>query len=93
MASVEHHRQAWHWGRWSVAVLLLGALGAAAVCESMGWPFLQAPLQRFLTNTLQRDVSFATPDGGTAPAQGAFRVYLLGGIDLRLANLRVAAPD
>jgi hypothetical protein len=75
-----------------MTALLLFGLGLAIVSESMGWPFLQAPLQRFLSNTLQREVSFAAPADTVEPAGGAFRVHLWGGIELRLAYLRVAAP-
>ncbi len=76
---------------WVVVTLLLSLVGLAAVSEALGWPFLRQPLQRFLTQTLQRDVSFATPDGADLPDQ-AFAVHLLGGLELRVANLRVAAP-
>jgi uncharacterized protein involved in outer membrane biogenesis len=68
--------------------LLVVALGAWG--EYQGWPWLQQPLQRFLSQALQREVSFAPPEG--AIPEGVFRVQLLDGIHLRLPYLRVAAP-
>lgn len=77
---------------WALLALLLFAVGLAAVCESMGWPFLQQPLQRFLSNSLQREVSFDAPAGATTPQDRTFQVHLLGSVKLRVAHLRVAAP-
>ncbi len=81
--------------RWSAALPVAGALLLAlivgvAVGESMGWPFLAGPLQRWLTSTLQRDVVLgADPQ---RPQEGGFRLRLVGGLRLETARLEIAAP-
>lgn len=69
--------------RWPGALASIAAavLVGVASAEVMGWPFLAEPMQRWLTQTLQRDVDF-TVDGHT-PA--SVRVRLLG-------QLRIEAP-
>jgi uncharacterized protein involved in outer membrane biogenesis len=72
-----------------VALLLVLGLGFA-VGESMGWPFLVAPLQSRLQQKLGHSVSLrAAPDGG--PAQAA--LHLWGGIRFQSPVLEIAAPD
>ena len=56
-------------------------LAGAAGCEALGWPFLAQPMQRWLTQALQRDVDLSL-DGHT-PA--SVRVRLFG-------RLRIEAP-
>ncbi|WP_367849321.1 AsmA family protein [Rhodoferax sp. WC2427] len=76
--------------RWRVglvAVLLCGA-GGVAVGEWLGWPFLAAPLQNFLSDKLDRKVRFA--DEGAAAT--GFAVRFLGGIRLQAPLLQIAAP-
>lgn len=76
--------------KWRVvlAAVLLCAVGAVAIGEWLGWPFLAAPLQNMLSDRLNRTVRFAQ-DG--QPATG-FQVRFLGGIRLKAPLLNIAAP-
>lgn len=73
--------------RWprALAALLLIALALVAAGELSGWPWLAAPLQQMLSETLGRRVRI---DDGTG-----FRLRLLGGVRLRTARLEIDAPD
>lgn len=61
---------------------------AAGICEAIGWPFLAAPMQRWLGATLDRPVAFSE-DPSVPPT---VRLHLLGGIDITAAYLRIGAP-
>lgn len=56
---------------------------AFAVCEWKGWPFLRAPLERFASEQLHRDITIAEP----------FELHLLGSVRLRVDTLSVSAPE
>ncbi|BDT66607.1 hypothetical protein os1_07700 [Comamonadaceae bacterium OS-1] len=71
-----------------LAAVLLCTAGGVAVGEWLGWPFLAAPLQNFLSDKLDRKVRFA--DEGTAAT--GFAVRFLGGIRLQAPVLEIAAP-
>ena len=83
------------WRRWQlmlVAALLL-MLGAVALCESLGWPFLAGPVERALSTMLDRRVRLSAPAGaGAGPAATAFRVRFFGNIRVRAPWLEIAAP-
>ena len=69
---------------------------AFGICEAMGWPFLAAPMQRWLSSTLERRVSFASdrpsdPAGGPA-SDPRVQIHLLGGIDIAAAHIEIGAP-
>ena len=76
--------------KWRVALVavVLVAVGAVALGEWLGWPFLAAPLQNFLSDKLDRKVRFA---GEGTPAAG-FAVRFVGGIRLHTPLLAIAAP-
>nr|WP_315239458.1 AsmA family protein [uncultured Albidiferax sp.] len=74
--------------RMGLAAVLLCATGGVAVGEWRGWPFLAAPLQNFLSDTLDRKVRFA--DEGAAAT--GFAVRFIGGIRLETKLLHIAAP-
>ena len=84
--------------RWpyAVAATLLALAAAVALGEWLGWPFLGAPLQRLLSERLERRVVFS--DGGgidTAPDamhDEDFRIRFIGGLRLRATQLEIAAP-
>ncbi len=84
----------------AIGVVLVVALAAVAVGESMGWPVLAGPLQRLLADKLDRRVSFSPTASGTGPAitqtqqqaQEDFSVSFLGGLRLRAAQLEIGAP-
>jgi AsmA family protein len=69
--------------RWPAVLASLGAivLVLLSLFEAMGWPFLAEPMQRWLSGTLHRRVSFAI-DGNT-PASVAVRLF---------GRVRVEAP-
>lgn len=64
--------------RWALGVVAV-LVAAAAVCEAAGWPFLAGPLQRLLSQRLDRPV---TIDGG-------FSLHLLGSPRLTAGRFRI----
>ncbi|MBC8056456.1 MAG: hypothetical protein H7Y61_07740 [Rhizobiales bacterium] len=39
---------------WVTGAVVVAIVGAVAVCEMLGWPFLAAPMQRALGDALER---------------------------------------
>ncbi len=84
--------------RWpyAVAAALLALVGAVAIGEWLGWPFLAAPVQRWMSERLERRVVLS--DGGgidTYPGvvhDDAFRVRFVGGLRLHATQFEIAAP-
>jgi uncharacterized protein involved in outer membrane biogenesis len=80
-------RRRWPWrlaaGLASLALLL-------GLAEWRGWPFLAGPVERWLSQTLERPVRFA-PAG--REAERDLRVRLFGGLSLSSRHLEIAAPD
>jgi uncharacterized protein involved in outer membrane biogenesis len=68
-----------------VATLVVIGLG---VCEVMGWPFLAAPMQRWLGDALERRVSLSADPA--APPEAVIR--LLGRVEFGAAHLEIGAP-
>lgn len=62
--------------------LLVLLVAAFAVCEWRGWPFLRAPLERTLSQRLDRDVRVGD----------SFRLKLLGSLRMRSDRLHVGPP-
>lgn len=75
-------------GLWIAAATVATIVIALGICEATGWPFLAAPMQQWLSDTLQRRVSLAA-DPATRPA---IAIHLLGGIDIRAAHIEIGAP-
>ncbi len=73
------------------AAVLLACLAGVAVGEWLGWPFLAAPLQRQLSQRLERRISFAAAGAEASPTT-AFRIRFVGGVRLVAPQLEVAAP-
>ena len=73
--------------RWISASALAAVVVALGVCEALGWPFLAAPMQRWLGDTLQRRVSLSAD-----PAMPKVTIHLLGGISLTAAHIEIGAP-
>ena len=69
-------------------VLLLVIVIAFGICETLGWPFLAGPMQRWLGTALERTVSFSDDP----KAEPKVSIHLLGGIELQAAYLRIGAP-
>ena len=97
-AAVERRRRsmrnplaAWRAGvRWPLATLGLVAAMVVAIlaCESIGWPFLVSPVQRWLASALDRRIEFNDEAGG----QSGVRVGLLGGVRVTAQRIEVGAP-
>ena len=69
---------------WRVLLtLLLLMVGALALSELAGWPFLRSPLENFLAQRFERPVRVAAP----------FRLRLLGSVRVRAGGLWIAAPE
>ena len=83
--------------RW---LLLAGAvlavlLAVLAIGESLGWPFLAEPLQRLLSEKLNRRVSFSTAAESGAPKEKEakpFSIRFIGGLTIHAPQLDIAAP-
>lgn len=74
--------------RWrTVGGVLAGALLAFGIGETLGWPFLRAPVERWLSARLDRSVSLFGADGASA-----FRLRLLGGVHVQTPRLVVGSP-
>ncbi|MBC7956395.1 MAG: AsmA family protein [Cytophagales bacterium] len=74
---------------WAVATGLLALfVGVLIACEVAGWPFLAAPVQRALSNTLQREVQL-NDAGGAERAT----VRFVGGLKVKVPQLVIAAPQ
>lgn len=76
--------------RWPkvLGAVLLAVVVVLGICEALGWPFLAAPLQKWLSTTLERRVSFEAGPG----AEPTLNVRFLGGLRVRAPHLLVAAP-
>src|SRR4051794_10161363 len=65
-------------------LLLAGLLVAALIiCEILGWPFLRAPAEHFMSQQLDRTVRLTAP----------FRLHLLGGIRISADGLWISSPQ
>lgn len=84
---------AWKAGtRWPL--LLLGLLLATAIGvglgEATGWPWLVAPLQSWLSKSLERRVNFGPQSADDA---GETRIGLLGSVRVSAPRMEIAAPQ
>ena len=79
--------------RWRLIALgvLLAVVGGLVLGEATGWPFLAKPLQRMLSDKLDRRVSFA-PDGVASASRPTFGIRFIGGLRLQAAQLYLGAP-
>ena len=67
-----------------LAIVVIGfSLG-----ESLGWPFLAAPMQRWIGQTIDRRVSFSADPA----AEPEVRIHLLGGVKVEAAHIEIGAP-
>ena len=76
--------------RWGVlgAGIAIALVVGFGVCEALGWPFLVAPMQRWVGKTLQRRVSLSADPAVTPKAV----IHLLGGIELTAPFIEIGAP-
>ena len=89
--------------RWPtvVVIALLSVAAAIAVGEWLGWPFLASPLQRLLSEQLDRRVVFAAPPPAGVSIAGSpsvtsteksFQIRFIGGVRVYLPAVNVGAP-
>ena len=71
-------------GAGALALMVIGF----GVCEAMGWPFLAAPMQRWIGQTLSRPVVFS--EDSAAPPK--VTIHLLGGVQIAAAYIMIGAP-
>ena len=76
--------------RWRLigAGVLAAAVVGVGVCEAMGWPFLAAPMQRWIGKTIARPVAFSEDPA----VQPKVKIHVLGGIDITAAYIMIGAP-
>ncbi len=73
------------------ASVLLVLIALIALGEWLGWPFLAGPLERMLSNKLDRRVTIsAEADSNTSDEK--FRVRFIGGLSLYAPQFEIAAP-
>jgi len=82
-AAPRYHRWPAVLGATAAVLLVVAASG-----EALGWPFLAEPLQRWLSNALQRQVSVAVD--GQMPASVTVRLF--GRLRLEAPQIEIAAP-
>ena len=80
---------------WAFPAVLLAIATTVAVCEWRGWPFLEGPAERWLSQRLDREVDFqdaADSTNGGGPFR-RFHLRLIGPLRFDTAGLRIANPD
>lgn len=63
-------------------ILFSAAILAVIICETLGWPFLREPAERFASKQLERTVRIEQP----------FNLKLVGGVKLNVGGLYISAP-
>ena len=88
--------QKWRW-QYGILSVLLFIVIAFAIGEGLGWPFLGTPLERLLTERLERRVSFSANTTqkiliSNKSEVDKFSIRFLGGVELHAPQLEIAAP-
>ena len=78
-------RRRWPWAIGGVVAAVMVGFG---VCEALGWPFMAAPVQRWLAQTLDRKVRFNADEA----VQPTVKVRLLGSLRIEAAYIEIGAP-
>ena len=73
---------------WLLGGAVAAAVVAFGVCEALGWPFMGAPVQRWLAQTLDRKVQL----GANGAAGPQVRVRLLGSLRIHADYIEIGAP-
>ncbi len=83
------------WPYW-VAAALLALVACVAIGEWLGWPFLANPVQRLLSERLERRVLLSDGVGVDryldVESDREFSLRLIGGLRLQVTHLEIAAP-
>jgi uncharacterized protein involved in outer membrane biogenesis len=87
-------RQGRRWLRASVVgvALIVALMAGLAVGEWFGWPFLKAPVERLLSDALERRVRFSHAVVGPGQPGDGFSVHFLGTMEMQAQQLEIAAP-
>ncbi len=85
------HLRKWRWPFVAAAILFCMVAGIA-IGEWLGWTFLAEPLQRTLSEKLDRRVSFSAGDGPSTSPPASFRIRFIGGVHVETLHLEIAAP-
>ena len=78
-------RRRWPWAVGGAVAAIVMAFG---VCEALGWPFMAAPVQRWLAQTLDRKVQLSAG----AAVQPRVQIRLLGSLRIHAAYIEIGAP-
>ena len=78
-------RRRWPWAIGGVVAATVIAFG---ICEALGWPFMAAPVQRWLAQTLDRKVQLSAD----AAVQPRVQIRLLGSLRIHAAYIEIGAP-
>lgn len=89
-AAVRPRRRAHVHALRGVLGVFIALVAVVAACEFAGWPFLARPVERALSNTLQRDVMLRSADDYSS-TRGA-TVHFLGALKVQVPLLQIAAP-
>lgn len=82
----------WRSRRGILSMSALTLLVVMVVGEALGWPFLVQPLNRWLSNQLERPVHLASVDGAASQGKTAFAIRFIGGLRLQSAQFEIGAP-
>ena len=79
---------------WAFPAVLLAIATTVAVCEWRGWPFLEGPAERWLSQRLDREVDFQDAADKTNGGPGRrFHLRMIGPLRFDTAGLRIANPE
>jgi uncharacterized protein involved in outer membrane biogenesis len=74
---------------WVFGAVLLALVSVVGLCQVAGWPFLVGPMQRWLSNSLERRIGF----GADANDRTGVRIGLVGSVRVEAATLEIGAPS
>lgn len=86
-APARHSRHGWRGWALGVAVLVGLLVVAVGVCEWLGWPFLRRPAEQWLSQKLDRSVTFE------GEGRSAWQLRLIGNLRLKTHSLTIGPPS
>ena len=90
MNEIAEHKKHPRWLMFATSGLLI-LIALIALGEWLGWPFLAGPLERVLSNKLDRRVTVSA-DAEPNTSHEKFRVRFIGGFSLYAPQFEIAAP-
>ena len=88
--------------RWQLLTLsiLLALVLCVALGEWAGWPFLEKPLENFLTKKLERSIRFSgdasttlNKNASATQSKNKFSIRFIGGVTLKSSKFTIGAPS